>query len=118
LLQRLPQKAAVDGQDAAVDLADGTFAFAGVLLFTDRAHAAVIGADDAPVSVRVGGPRGQDRHAVDFTVVCLNEFAHGVGLQQRHIAVGDQNCPARPNGQGVHGNTYSTAGAIAVGLVG
>src|SRR5699024_1476000 len=118
MLQRLPQKAAVDSQDAAVDLADGTFAFAGVLLFTDRAHAAVIGADDTSVSVRIGGLRRQDRHAVGFMVVCLNECTHGVGLQQRHIAVGDQNCPARSIGQGVHGNTYSTAGAIAVGLVG
>src|SRR5699024_12504895 len=104
--------------DAAVVVTDGPFTSACVLLCTDRAVAAVIVADDAPVSVRVGGPRGQDRHAVGFTVVCLNEFAHGVGLQQRHIAVGDQNCPARPNGQGVHGNTHSTAGAIAVGLVG
>src|SRR5699024_12242915 len=105
MLQRLPQKAAVDSQDAAVDLADGTFAFASVLLFTDRAHAAVIGADDTSVSLRTGGLRRPDRHAVGSMVGCLNECTHGVGMQQRHNAVGDPDGPAPPTGQGHRANT-------------
>ena len=115
LAQRLGQELGVEGQDPGVDLPDLALVDARVLLLDDRHDVAVGVADDPAVAVRVGDDPAEDAHGTLCRLVLGGEGAQRVALEQRGVAVRDQDRALErlPGGQdGLDGDPHRVTRAV------
>ncbi|MPM42586.1 hypothetical protein SDC9_89252 [bioreactor metagenome] len=104
LLQVLDRR----GHDAAVDLANGAFGIAGVLVLDDALHLAVGVAHDAAVAGGIGQAHRQQRQLV--AARRLHQIGHRGRLREWHVT-GEHYHHALIGGQLGHGLLHRMAGA-------
>ena len=91
--QRAAQEVRVEGVDAGVDLCDEGLLGGGVALFDDGSDTPVRGPEDPPVARGVLDAAGEDGDRVAAGLVGPDEAGEGLGRQQGHVPVGDQDRP-------------------------
>ncbi len=115
LLQRVGEQLPVEGVHTGVDLADREGGGIRIAVLDDGAHGAVAAAHDAAVAGGIVDPGGQDGDGVAGAGVFLGQPSQGLGAQQRHIPVGDDDRPGERAGP-VERALHGVPGAELLGL--
>ena len=116
--QGFAQQDRVEGIDPGVDLGDRALGLRGVFLLDDPGHGTVGITDDPAVTGRVGDPRRDDGDPDGRCFMGAQQVTQGVGGEQGHIAVGDDDGARQVGRQGRQSALDGPAGAFDLVLVG
>jgi hypothetical protein len=112
--QRVPHPRAVEAIEADVDLLDRQLFGRAVHFLDDGAHRAVRVAGDAAESARVGRDERGQRHRGAGRTPRVQHRLHGLGADQRHVGVHDDDVAGA--GGGGFGHAHGVSGAELLGL--
>ena len=115
---RVGEEPAVDGEDAAVHLADHAFGVVGVSVLADGRDGRGVVAHDAAVPARVVELGRQDRDHVAGGAMVVEQLTDRLGGQERHVAIRDQHGAFGSRAQRLERDLDGVAGSALVLLHG